>query len=593
MSISAKLACAAMLLLSTGAGAALPDLPESLQPMQAEAPQPRQFATRDTVTTGQPLRPVDTAWVESTLASMSLDKKIGQMIMPGYLNDSAAQSLIQVYHVGGFIFQGNNNTAPAVQSATNYLQSISPTPLLFSTDCEAGLGARFTDATRFPLNMGDASAGDLDLIRKQGAITARECRAVGIQIGFGPVLDVNTEVINPIIGIRAYSDNPTTVANLARAYVEGAHSEGLLCTFKHFPGHGAADGDSHSGLPTISIPYADILSKHVAPYTTLLGEGLGDLVMTAHVWYPALDPGTTPWPATLSYPALHGILRDQLAYDGCLISDSFGMAGLQTAATTYDAVKYSVVAGLDIVLTPPSVADTFNGIKDRVISGEIPMSRIDNAVRHILALKSRVGIPEQTTVPVTALTTVGHPDNTAVAEQLARKTVAARLATGVVPIQPAESVGVFVLGGNSTIFYSYNSSYFTSAFTLLHPNATVVNVPSSPTSTDRANLLAQSRTFNKVVIVSMEWKPTLNSSSQVTLINNMIADGRPLVYLSFGSPYQRKLFPNLQNFLCGFCSHYATQQEMAKVLVGQSQPQGSWPVQMDPPPAAVDIWSGY
>jgi beta-N-acetylhexosaminidase len=372
---------------------------------------------------GPALREPDTVWIESTLAGMTLDEKIGQMIMPGY-SAGSADGLVTNWHVGGFIFQGNGNNGPSVLAATNHLQSIADTPLIFSTDCEAGLGARFLDATRFPLNMGSAAAYDLDLVQQQGRVTARECRAIGIQIGFGPVLDVNTEPVNPIIGTRSYSDNPSSVTALARAYVQGANAEGLLCTYKHFPGHGAAAFDSHLGLPTINISTAELQAKHVSPYAQLISEGTGDIVMTAHVWYPALDPGPTPWPATISNNALTGILRNQLAYQGCVISDSFAMGGLVQAAPTYDAVKYGVLAGLDIILTPASVADAFNGIKDRVLSNEIPESRIDAAVRRILALKSRAGMPETTVLPVEGLATVGHPANIAVAEQIAHKAIA-------------------------------------------------------------------------------------------------------------------------------------------------------------------------
>ncbi|MCX7625372.1 MAG: hypothetical protein N2Z21_04095, partial [Candidatus Sumerlaeaceae bacterium] len=322
------------------------------------------------------LRAPDNQWVENTLASMTLDEKLGQMIMPSY-SSTTADSLVANQRVGGFIFLGNNNTASALLSATNHLQSVTSVPLLFAVDCEAGLGARVVDATRFPLNMSAGATQDPLLMELQGKVTARECRAVGIHIGFGPVLDVNTEPVNPIIGVRSYSDSPALVTKLAEAYVRGANAEGLLCTFKHFPGHGATTGDSHSSLPVVSVSRDVLEEVHVAPYRSLIGRGLGDLVMSAHVWYTCLDPGATAWPATLSSNALTGILRTELQYDGVVISDSFGMAGLLAAASTYDAARIGVQAGLDIILTPTNVNDALNGLRDAVQSGAIPTERIN------------------------------------------------------------------------------------------------------------------------------------------------------------------------------------------------------------------------
>jgi len=559
----------------------------------ARTPGVNRSQPRVPVQPGPSLRAPDAAWIESTLAGMTLDEKIGQMLMPGYSTKSSAVTLINNYHVGGFIFQGNSNTASAVQDATNYLQGQTATPLIFSTDCEAGLGARFTDATRFPLNMGAGAAYDLELTRKQGRVTARECRAIGIQIGFGPDVDVNTEPANPVIGIRSYSDNPSSVTALARAYVEGANAEGLLCTFKHFPGHGATAGDSHSGLQTVNISLQDLQANHVSPYATLLGEGLGDLVMSAHVWYPCLDPGTTPWPATLSTPALTGILRNQLHYEGCVISDSYAMAGLMKAVSTYDGVKISVLAGMDIILTPSSVADAFNGLKDRVISGEITQARINQSVRRILALKSRVGMPEQVTVPVSGLATVGHPDNLAIAEQIGRKAIAAKLDGGVVPVASSESVGIFTLEGYSTVFYSYNSSWFCNAMAASHSNTQIISVEQTLSASRRNQLAAQARQFDKVIVVSMERQPELGSSSQQALVSQMLSDGDAVAYISFGSPFQLDQFPQLKDYLCGFSSHYATQQQMARVILGDAVAGTNWPVKMARIETSVRDWALY
>src|SRR5690606_8647867 len=200
--------------------------------------------------------------------------------------------------VGGFIFLGNNQNAADIVDRVNDLQAASPFPLWFSIDAEAGLGTRVADATIYPLLMAFGAANDPVLAAACGRITARECRALGIQVAYAPVLDVNTEPINPIISTRAFSDKPSLPAVLGKALSDGAHEEGILCTFKHYPGHGATAGDSHSSLPLVDVGVETMYAVHIKPYSEILPNNDKDLVMTAHVWYSAFYPDGA-WPATL------------------------------------------------------------------------------------------------------------------------------------------------------------------------------------------------------------------------------------------------------------------------------------------------------
>jgi len=526
------------------------------------------------------LRQPDEQWVEQTLSAMSLNEKLGQMIMPSY-SSSTADNLVTQNFVGGFVFLGNSNTASALLAATNHLQEITSVPLVFAIDCEAGLGARVVDATRFPLNMSSGAAQDRALARLQGQVTARECRAVGIHIGFGPVLDVNTEPVNPIIGVRSYSDDPGLVAKLAEAYVEGANADGLLCTFKHFPGHGATTGDSHNSLPVVDIPCSTLESVHVAPYRTLLGQGRGDLVMSAHVWYPCLDPGQTAWPATLSANALTGILRNELGYDGVVISDSFGMAGLLAAAPTYDAARIGVLAGLDVILMPTDVNQALAGLRDAVQTGAISLSRIDQSVRRILRLKSRVGLPQNRFVSSTTMVaTVGHADHRAVAEAIARRAVAgARLQPSDFPTSGSQRVLCVSLDASSSIFYLYGGNYFLDEFAANHEAVTTLTVATSVSSAQKSQILSAAAQHERIIVVSRDWKPTI-STSQQDLVQALINTGKPLAYCSLGSPYHVNMFSNIRNFYCGFSSHYEVQRQMARVLAGTAAVSGNWPVTM-------------
>ncbi|MEQ8820700.1 MAG: glycoside hydrolase family 3 N-terminal domain-containing protein [Sumerlaeia bacterium] len=533
------------------------------------------------------LRDPDEAWVEAALAAMTLDQKIGQMIMPQW-SPASAPSLMANYHVGGFIFLRVD--AATALNATNTLQQQADFPLWFAVDCEAGAGARITEGTIFPMNMAQAAARDTLLAREQGVVTARECRALGIQIGFGPVLDVNTEPKNPVISIRSSSDDPGLVARMAAAYVEGAASAGMLTTFKHYPGHGHTDLDSHLALPVVTLDCDTVFNTHVKPYETLIGQGLGDLVMSAHVWYPCLDPGTQPWPATLSEAALTGWLREDLGFEGVVISDAFNMAGLQNAISTSDGARIAVQAGMDVILMAPSTADAFNGIKNGVLGGQLSEERINQSVRRILRLKSKVGLPEATTVPVENLDILGAAEHWAGAEAIGEKALSkARVQPGVLPLSTDMDVLVLAFSTNDSIFYRYGSFEFTDPFLTTLPTADVRTVFTNLSDSERAALVARAAIADRVVVTSRTWRPN-NSSGQDALLRDLVAIDTPLIYLSFGSPYHDLNVPGLENFFCGFSSHYSTQRHAVDVLFGEAEAQAPWPVEVD---LGLPPWAGW
>lgn len=559
-------------LIGSPDGETIMAMPLQAAPRLAEAPYslPASFA---------PLRDPDWAWVDATMSTMTLAEKIGQMIMPSYTDLVSAEATLTSYGVCGFIFIGNSNWSSSILNATNSLQSQTTVPLIFSIDCEPGLGGRVLDATRMPMNMAMGAARTPTLAYQQGALTARECRAIGVQIGFGPCLDVNTEPINPIIGIRSYSDDPVLVANLARQHVLGAASQGMLCTFKHYPGHGATTGDSHSSLQVVNITRTDLENRHILPYATLIGEGLGDLVMSAHVWYPCLDPGTTPWPATLSTVALTDILRTQLAFSKVVISDSYDMAGLRLAASSEaDAVRLGVLAGLDIVLIPTSVEVARNSLLDAYTSGQLTMARIDQSVRRILGMKSRAGMPEVTTVSDSVrVATVGHPDHAAVARQVAAQSISSAKVVEP-PLTSSDRVHCLFLQSSTRIFYStYDPAPFADALYAALPAMTSETVSTSISSTESAAIVAAAAGYDRTIVVSYNWKPQ-QALEQVALVQELLAAGRRVVYVSFGSPYHAMEFPAVQNYYCAYCSLFSAQEEMARVLTGQLAVRGIWPV---------------
>lgn len=540
-----------------------------------------------------PLREPDLEWVESSLAAMTIEQKVGQLIICSTSSTNLTTALQQIrdYHLGGFVFLGNGQSAANVVSSVNTLQAESPFPLWFAIDSEAGLGARVADATIFPLLMAFGAAGDPNLAELCGRITARESRALGLQITFGPVVDLNTEPLSPIISTRSYSDRPDLVSFVARGYLRGARAEGILGTLKHYPGHGAADGDSHSSLPTIDIPLSQIEDIHLRPYLQLAGTHDVDLVMTAHVWFPATDPGT-PWPATLSPRFNRQILREEIGFEGILISDAYDMVGLTLAVPDVrERAVLGIEAGLDIVLGPNNaeVGETWQGIVDAVKSGRITEDRLDESVRRVLTAKSRSGLPENRLADPTLWESVlDHPEHRAVVRQVCEKACtrvfdrSGRTAT----IAADERVLVLILTPSQRIFYRFGTETFQARFTELHPGATYRTVARTLDTTAVASLIADAENHDRVVVVGTDWT-RITSTSQINLINQLAAEGHAPIYAGFGAPYHIQAIGGVESFYCGYSTVPEMQEVMAEVLVGARVPEGRLPVSFDeiaPPP---------
>lgn len=528
---------------------------------------------------GIPIREPDMEWVASQLASMTLDEKIGQMIVTE--KHAIGESLIDNFKVGGFVFLGNSQNAADIVATVNRLQMYSPRPLWFSIDSEAGLGARVSDATIFPMLMAFGATDDPALIEQCGRITARESQALGIQVAYGPVVDVNTEYRNPIISTRSASDLPFLVQHMAHYFIKGARAEGVLCTFKHYPGHGATAGDSHSSLPGVDLTMAQLEEMHIKPYRDLAVSGDVDLVMTAHVWYSQVHPGT-PWPATLSPIFNKEVLRDSIGFDGVLISDAFNMAGLTIAVP--DEGERAVIGienGLDVILVCDDVGVVQTAIKNAVNTNRLTVDRIEASVRRVLIVKSRAGLPERTTVDPTAyLNVLNHPTHRAAVRAVCERAfTCGKNELSTPPVDRAESVLVLSLSATQRIFYRFSRTYFTDPFGVEVPNATFRTVTTSAGSTERNQIIAQAVDFDKVIVLGYDWH-SISSPGQVTLIN-ALAQNKPVIYVSFGAPYHYQQIPGVQAFYCGYASVPDMQEVAVKVLLGDQRPTGFLPVEVD------------
>lgn len=360
--------------------------------------------------------------VDDILKGMTLEQKIEQMLMPDFRDwsmteDGAAQDftemneqvaqVLQDHDFGGVILFADN--VKTTEQSLNLVKSIqeenatgkdSSVPLLIGIDQEGGIVYRLGSGSALPGNMAVGATGDTAYAREAGAIIGRELSALGINTNFAPVVDVNNNPNNPVIGLRSFGDDPYKVADNAVAMIEGMNASNVITAAKHFPGHGDTATDSHSGLPVVDKSYEEIKQMELIPFQAAMDAGT-DMFMVAHIAYPQIDPTMKDGsyiPATVSKVFLTDIVRGDMGYDGVLITDAMNMAGLANLYTQSEACIASIKAGIDILLMPctldrMSSVDNLDqiiaDIKAAVESGEIPESRIDESVTRILTLKEK------------------------------------------------------------------------------------------------------------------------------------------------------------------------------------------------------------
>lgn len=380
----------------------------------AQTPDP-DAAECDTLLTGSAVAPppVPTGGpgaLPNPLALMPLEVKIGQMLMAGIQNTAVGDDerrLIADLHLGNVILMGRNVDSPdQVLALTQDLQRLAATsngvPLLIGTDQEGGLVQRANSYAGFT-PMPDAATVGLArcpaLLREYGRMSGAELAAVGINMAMAPVLDVNDNPTNPVIGAlnRSFGATPGLVEASALPFIAGLHDAGVLATGKHFPGHGATTEDSHKDLPFVEKDRAALEAVDIAPFRAAVAAGI-DAVMPAHVVYPALDPRGLP--ATVSAPIQTGLLREELGFAGLIVTDDMGMAGITQIFPPEESGVQAVLAGADIVLCvrndgvagscdPAMFERLRDGLLQAVADGRLDHDRIDASVRRILATKAR------------------------------------------------------------------------------------------------------------------------------------------------------------------------------------------------------------
>ena len=333
-------------------------------------------------------------WVDSILSSMSIDQKIGQLFMiQAYSNrdsvhENKIKAMIQDYHIGNLIFMQGTPIKQA--QLTNTYQSLSKTPLMIGFDGEWGLDMRLQNTYRFPWNMTLGAIQDNSLIRKFGEHLGSHAKRIGIHVNFAPVVDINTNPLNPIIGNRSFGESKKNVTLKAIEFTQGMQSKGILANAKHFPGHGDTATDSHLKLPVLNFSKERLDSIELYPYKRVFEAGMSS-VMTAHLSIPILE-SNPKLPTSLSQKVVTDLLKVKLGFLGLIFTDGLNMKGAANYSNSAEINLAAIQAGNDVLLIPQDIPESVSLIKKSIETGVLSVDRIEESVRKILLAKYKVGL---------------------------------------------------------------------------------------------------------------------------------------------------------------------------------------------------------
>jgi beta-N-acetylhexosaminidase len=560
-------------------------------------------------------------WADEQLARMTLDEKAGQLISVGinarFLNQESDEfkelrRQVEQNHVGGIIlFRG-----PVYESAhlVNRMQQLAKLPLLISADLEAGSGMRFDDTTNLPWNMAVGATGNPEYARRQGELTAREARALGVQQIFAPVADVNNNAGNPVINVRSYGEDPQEVARFVAAFIEGAQGAGVISTAKHFPGHGDTATDSHRGLPVINVARARLDAVELVPFRAAIKAGVG-AVMSAHIGLPQIDPTEVSplprdsivrpayaerevfsenavLPGTLSPVILNGMLRKDLGFDGVVVTDALDMSGLTIYFKQDEAAVRAVLAGADMLLKPADPDAVLRGLREAVRSGRLTEKRIEESARKILAAKYDLGLARQRVTPLEMIDqVVAGPEANRLADEVAAHAVTlvrddAKLLQrdGGTGLRPGARVfNLAVTNGEDRAFIA---NPFVSQLARLGRRMDTVVLDSRSTEDEVKDALERAQKAD-IVIASMYGRVRSGAANSVgvpeqfaRVLTALLEKKAPVVGVSFGNPYLLQNFTALQTYVVAYGDMPSLQRAAARALAGQADVTGRLPISL-------------
>ena len=531
----------------------------------------------------------DKAWVEAKVAKMSLEEKCAQLVMSyASAEDTSRTSdgykrlvrLVKELKVGGLIFfKGEINQQTEL---TNELQSLSEIPLLISADYERGLGMRLDDAVEFPYNMAIAAANDYKLTYLAGKYIAEEARAIGVHQNYAPMIDVNRDYRNPIVNVRAFSDDPETVVNHAIAFTQGMNEGNAISTAKHFPGHGATDLDSHYELPVISLNKNEMEEYDLLPFKRIISEGIKS-IMVGHLDVKAYEENQSI-PSTLSNNIINNLLLNEIKFEGLVVTDAMNMSAITKYYEQDDAIEKAINAGNDIILFPPNDEVAVKAIISSVKSGLIKEERIDFSVKKIISAKKWLGLFDDKLVDTTLISEkVNTKKHKRLASEISEKSITLlKNNKNIIPINPDNYYKTSLVLVRDT--RSKNNLKKDKLFEeVLGENLNYVKTTTLSLRSRKKEYTNALKDIDKSDLIVLAYYNSLGRSLEVNkdhseFINEILGKKKPVVFISFGNPYLINQFKDIETYLVTYGETDFSQRAMADALVGKNKIQGKLPI---------------
>ncbi len=513
---------------------------------------------------------VPAAAQDDPLAALSLEQQVAQMFFVHLYGDTLTipdQDFLTRYQPGGVVLMDTNTGSPAdvTRLVNRYQQAITAAgglPLLVAADQEMGPIRALEDGfTAFPTPTLLTATANPALAAAVGAALAAELRALGVNMDFAPVADLETNRANTVINRRSAGSFPEQVAPMIAAFVQGMQSGGVLATVKHFPGHGDSSADSHTSLPVIALDRERLETTELVPFRAALESGV-EAVMVAHIWYPALEPQENR-PASLSHAVITDVLRGELGFDGLILTDALDMDAIDTQYGYSEAVVQAIEAGVDMLLSahvgPQAHAEAIAAVVAAVESGRLTEARIEDSVRRILAVKARYGVLAwQTLDPQTADARVDQAAHQALSDSLFAQGVTLVANAGLVPLSADGRYALIYPGTRNLIGQACGGA-----------NALPLAVSESPTPDEIA---AAQNTAARAEVAVVFTQNVDETPAQAALVNALPLE--KTIVIALQSPYDVLAFPQVGAYLVTYSPQVAAIPAACDILLGRQPARG-------------------
>ena len=523
--------------------------------------------------------------IENLLKSMSNEEKIGQIMICGFDGTSPSpniQKLIREYHLGNVIlFKRNIEDPYQVKKLTSELQKIAKIPLTIAVDQEGGIVTRLTEPfTVFPGNMATAATDDPNNAYLTGLVMAKEMRAVGLNWNLAPVVDVNDLPQNPGIGVRSYSDNPRTVARYASEFVRGLHEGHVAACAKHFPGKGHSAKDAHFEMPVVDRDLDDLVRIELYPFKELVRDGI-DSIMPSHVYYPALCESEN-LPATLSNGVMTDLLKSQMNFDGVTVTDDLEMGGITANLDPSEASWRSLMAGADMLMvchTFEKQVKTFEILIQMVKFGDIPIERLNDAVRRVLTMKENLGLLDG---KIVIDSEIGSKENSDIAYSIAKNSITAvRDMDGLIEKLPNSKVFLIFPKDLALTKVEENAGGISEIERIFKEKGKEIEsayISSKPNESEMEEIVKKINNFNGIVIVGTlnahlieEWKRLIDAVISVRNDDVLI--------LALRNPYDC-VMDGVRNSVALYSYSKVSQRAFAEMILNGQRFTGRAPVKL-------------